>query len=286
MSGNNSLTDASLEELAAMPSLRSLKIDSMLITPQGLQALAGSPLEELSAPSHFWPQQADQAASIFADMKHLKKLDLSKTLMTDDGMAQLSKSSSLQYLNLSHAAYLTPKSIDSLAQMTSLNELNLNDAANIKPSDLDRLRAALPNCKIEGEARFNGIDASAAELKNAASLDYELWRLAGNMDKPEQLAEPLAVQFSKMSKEELDKTARLLESKPFHGIVDRDAQGNVVGIYFNDSVEASKQYQNVFYPAMPKLLNDGMDAVNRVYRAAIRGFGNDVEIKFDSSGGR
>lgn len=274
---NYQLTDQSLKSLSTMPNLKSLAIDSSHVTPDGLKELSKLPLEKLTPPLFFEPKDADQAAKAFAGMRNLKELNLSLTRMTDEGVAQLAKSNSLEKLNLSNAFNITAASIDSLSSMTNLKELDLSSASMLRPSEIDRLKAALPNCNIKTGSFEKGIDASPDDRREASNLAHDMWLLAGITSAPERFASQLLEDFSKMSKTQIDLTAKLLESGPHHAVVKRDAQNNVESIAYNYYDESLK---NCLEHPLPGVLFVPEAASRVAGRALNRGFGNDVTVQF------
>jgi Leucine-rich repeat (LRR) protein len=98
LTGGIQITDLGVSKLAKLKKLRSLEVSGARITPAGLKALEGLPLERLS----LWNCTAldDSAAAVLATMPQLTNLDLSYTSVGDAGLKQLTSLSRLKLLYL------------------------------------------------------------------------------------------------------------------------------------------------------------------------------------------
>lgn len=143
--GISQVTDANLEQIAALHSLENLNLDKTPITDKGIEHLKG--------------------------LKNLHILRLNGTGLTDDGMANLAGLTELQMLELSGTAVSDP-SLRHVEKMQKLTWLMLTDT-KITDAGLQHL-AALTNLRDLRLARLGITDGGLkhlAELKELRTLE-------------------------------------------------------------------------------------------------------------------
>lgn len=120
------ITDGSCDYLGKMIGLQSLALGGTQIGDMGIRKLASLPhLAELNC----WHTNiTDESMREFANMP-LESLGVSDTAITDDGIAALSKSTTLRRLDISNTA-VTPAAVQSILRMKNLDILRPNAALN------------------------------------------------------------------------------------------------------------------------------------------------------------
>lgn len=116
------VSDAGLENLKAMTQLRDLRLNDTRISNAGLTHLK--------------------------ELTKLQTLVLNSTKVSDEGLVHLGKLSSLQTLWLVDTK-ITDKGLMHLGGLSKLRALNLDRNTRVSEDGVQRLRAALPDCKIE-----------------------------------------------------------------------------------------------------------------------------------------
>jgi len=118
--------DDGMDSLAKLTSLRSLALDSLWISGDGLQKLSPlTKLEELYIGGDDNLMDDSSMEVIVANFPKLKKLRISKSTVTGEGIATLSKLTTLEELDLGECSQLFDASLQHLAPLKSLNRLNL-----------------------------------------------------------------------------------------------------------------------------------------------------------------
>jgi Leucine-rich repeat (LRR) protein len=109
VTGGLQITDLGVAKLAKLTKLRRLNLSGAHVTPTGLKALAGLPIERLS----LWNCSTidDTAASLLVEIPTLANLDLSMTTVTDKGLQSLAKLPSLKMLYLTESK-VTPAGVE------------------------------------------------------------------------------------------------------------------------------------------------------------------------------
>ena len=141
------MSDAGLAQLAQLPALLALTLDeSANLTDAGLRAL-----DDMGGLIHlsldFNPQFTDALAPHVARLTALEKLFLSKTQLTDDGLAQLQGLSKLKKLSLEETQ-ITDDGLKALHGMRSLRALYLY-GTGVTEAGAERLRQVIPGCQID-----------------------------------------------------------------------------------------------------------------------------------------
>ena len=120
LEGCKGIGDAAVRSLAAFPTLRNLEVHMTGVTDEGLESLAGSPLEVLWVGPHI----ADAGMKTIGTMKRLKHLDVCAGGVRDEGVRAIAGLRHLEILWLSHCG-LTDASVDALCAMPPLKELSV-----------------------------------------------------------------------------------------------------------------------------------------------------------------
>jgi len=115
------VADADLPRLAQMQDLRRLDLSLTRISDRGLRALKSAPaIEELNL--YFAEQITDEGASVVRNWKHLKKLNLHGTKITDSTLEFLAGVPTLEWLDIS-SAQITDTGLEQLSALTNLKWL-------------------------------------------------------------------------------------------------------------------------------------------------------------------
>ena len=100
------------------------------------------------------PLVTDAGLAHLSKKNNLEALILFNTAVTDDGVAQLTSLRRLQYLKIA-SSEITDDSIPYLSQLQSLQRL-WTSGTSITSSGVDRLRRALPNCEVISHGEDEG----------------------------------------------------------------------------------------------------------------------------------
>lgn len=167
---NTNVTDAGLAHLSRLSRLYDLDLDNTAVGDEGLAHLAGchslsdlslantqvsgpglEPLAHLPSLQHLnlsGTRVDDEGARHLSASTSLTTLNLDGTLVTDDGLEHLAKITTLSSLSL-HGVEITDRGLRHLQDATHLSELYI-DTHLLTPDAVAELRAALPNCSING----------------------------------------------------------------------------------------------------------------------------------------
>ncbi len=123
-SGATTVDDAGLAPIGQLTSLKALLLDHLWISEVGLAELQGlKKLEELYLAQTLVGDEA--VATLANQFPALKKLRISRTQVTGDGLAPLSQLTQLEDLDLSENSQVTDAGLAALSRLTSLTRLNL-----------------------------------------------------------------------------------------------------------------------------------------------------------------
>jgi Leucine-rich repeat (LRR) protein len=115
--------DADMPRLARMSDLKVLDLSLTRVTDRGLRALKTAPnVEELNL--YFDEKITDEGASVVKSWKHLKKLNLRGTKITDSTLEMLAGVPTLEWLDVGWAE-TTDTGFDHLAALTNLKWLTM-----------------------------------------------------------------------------------------------------------------------------------------------------------------
>lgn len=138
------ITDADLEVIEGMASIRGLNLYNTKISDAGLKHLQS--LSELRNLNLNDTRVTDSGMHYLQGMKKLAVLGLSRTAITDEGLAALSGLTALTVLYLSGDA-ISDKGLSHLTKLTELRTLWL-DHTKVTPEGAEGLRKSLPALKI------------------------------------------------------------------------------------------------------------------------------------------
>src|SRR5689334_21327613 len=117
------VTDADMPRIAAIQDLRRLDLSLTRISDRGLRALKTAPgIEDLNL--YFAEQISDESTAIFRNWKHLKKLNLRGTKITDNTLDILGGVQTLESLDIGWAQ-ITDTGLDHLSTLTNLRWLTM-----------------------------------------------------------------------------------------------------------------------------------------------------------------
>jgi len=116
LTGGLQVSDLGVAKLGRLKKLKQLNISGARLTPTGLKALAGLPLERLS----LWncPALDDAAADVLAEIPSLTTVDLSLTSIGDKGLQTLGRLPNLRFLYLSETK-VTPQAVEAFQKSRS-----------------------------------------------------------------------------------------------------------------------------------------------------------------------
>jgi dipeptidyl aminopeptidase/acylaminoacyl peptidase len=139
------VTDAGLNQLVEFRGLTYLVLWNAQITDEGLAILKQLP--ELRFLILKDTGIGDSGLAHLAAMTQLEHLQLSGTHITDTGLQHLVRLPNLSVLYLGNTA-ISDDAVETLARMSSLRHLKIENTS-ITADGVARLRAALPNCRID-----------------------------------------------------------------------------------------------------------------------------------------
>ena len=139
------VNDYTLECAANCSKLKSLTIESVFVSDQGLQSLRR--LRNLKTlRTYIGPEVTDLGLKYLADM-NLTDLEITLLEVTNEKLKGYRKLGGLRSLKLVSAVKMTDESVPFVAELTELKELDLSDASLTK-AGIKELKKALPGCKI------------------------------------------------------------------------------------------------------------------------------------------
>jgi len=147
------LSSSQMAQLGRLPDLKVLDLSRAKLPPEGIAALKGKALEELSLQG----THLTNAGAVLPSMNHLARLDLSETPIGDETVAALRHAPALKWLDL-HDTGITDNALSSLAQMpvlecTAVSGEKITDEGLRKLTSAPRLlRIRLINAQITAGA--------------------------------------------------------------------------------------------------------------------------------------
>ncbi|HEX4148872.1 MAG TPA: hypothetical protein VHY20_07790, partial [Pirellulales bacterium] len=138
------ITDRGAQSLARFKRLRIINVINTSLTDEGVRTLSRLPLEKLNLNG---TPISDLALKHLLACKTLTFLSLERTAVTDAGIALLPQFPALRDLQIRETR-ITALSAETLAGIKSLTLLSVSEPP-MMPAEYGKLRAALPNCKIE-----------------------------------------------------------------------------------------------------------------------------------------
>jgi hypothetical protein len=121
--GGTTVDDAGMSAIGKMTQLRSLALDYLWISEEGLKQL-----KELKGLQELYLAQTlvgDEALPVIAGFVDLKRLRLARTQVTGEGLAALESLRKIEDIDLSECSQLTDAGMPSLGKLTTLKRLNL-----------------------------------------------------------------------------------------------------------------------------------------------------------------
>jgi Leucine-rich repeat (LRR) protein len=117
------ITDSDMPALARMPDLKRLDLSLTRISDRGLRALkTAQGIEELNL--YFAEQVGDEGAAVLRNWKHLKRLNLRGTKITDSTLEMLAGVPSIVWLDIGWAQ-ITDTGLDHLSALANLRWLTM-----------------------------------------------------------------------------------------------------------------------------------------------------------------
>jgi serine/threonine-protein kinase len=144
LSGTQNLRTRDLDMLAAGAGLRTLSLNGADIGDIHLQHVAK--LSRLSSLDLSKTALTDRGVAQLESLSSLTTLQLSYTAVGDEGMKSLSKLTQIATLNLT-GSNITDTAIDTLCELDSLTKLGIRHT-KISPAGYARLKEKLPDCEI------------------------------------------------------------------------------------------------------------------------------------------
>lgn len=117
------ITDSDMPALARLPDLKRLDLSLTRISDRGMRTLrTASGIEELNL--YFTEQVGDEGAAVLRNWKHLKRLNLRGTKITDSTLEMLAGLPSIERLDIGWAQ-ITDTGLDHLSALTNLRWLTM-----------------------------------------------------------------------------------------------------------------------------------------------------------------
>ncbi len=134
--------------IGAMRSLKRLTLDETWIDDACVAKLAGlSNLEELDLS---YSQTTGVPLRPLACRAHLRGLNLSDAVVTDEGLASVAEMLLLERLDLGNNVQITDRGLAHLEKLAALRELRLMHCPHVTAEGLARLRRTVPGLEIDG----------------------------------------------------------------------------------------------------------------------------------------
>ena len=142
------IQDSGLVFLEALPQLKTLTLrHGYKVTPAGLDHLKGlKQLETLDVWDLKKGVNDKSLATLVAMLPQLKNLDIGGCPVTDAGLTCLAELKGLESLVLTYTN-VTDAGIEQIVKLKTLKKLAVN-ITKITPAGVEKLKAALPQCKI------------------------------------------------------------------------------------------------------------------------------------------
>ena len=131
------ISDTEMLNLAAMPDLESLDLSHTRITDEGMLRLKSAP--KISDLKLFYAEWiTDQGLTAIRDWKHLKRLNVRGTRISDGTLELVSRMTGLEALDIAHTS-VTDNGLDYLITLVNLKELSLG-RGRLSNSAIETLR--------------------------------------------------------------------------------------------------------------------------------------------------
>ncbi|HEX4607733.1 MAG TPA: hypothetical protein VH092_05945 [Urbifossiella sp.] len=145
---NQNITDADLAELATLSDLRKLDLTGVKVTGTGLAALSAIPLEEL---------------------------DLAFSGVTNEGLKEVAKFTSLKALGLMNASKITDEGVGDLAALKNMESLTIGQSPKVKDVGTGRALRGMPHLQrldITNSAVGDGAMKALTECPDLRALRF------------------------------------------------------------------------------------------------------------------
>ena len=187
LTGSRLITDSTIGELPGFPNLQVVSLSDTSVSGTNLELL--EPLMDLYSIAFEGTDISDDAIGALSLLTRrlnlrldntgigneglraledvpLNQLLLSRTVITDDGLAYLSSQAELDFLVLSGTA-VSDAGLEHLLELSDLTFLDLSDT-NVTRDGIARLQEALPECRIVRDGGTGGTDATEPGPANNA----------------------------------------------------------------------------------------------------------------------
>ncbi|HNY80638.1 MAG: sigma-70 family RNA polymerase sigma factor [Sedimentisphaerales bacterium] len=161
------IEDDLIAPVARLTGLRHLGLASVSVSPKGLSSLAQLPhVEQLTAPEGL----TDQGMAQIAKMSSLRILHVARDRLTDEGLRSLSKLTGLESLDLYGNLSMTDDGLRALTNLHGLRHLRLGMEGPFTDRSMTYL-AALPSLKVLWLDTHNVTDEGLRQLSQSRSLE-------------------------------------------------------------------------------------------------------------------
>lgn len=167
--------DSQLIELARMPRLEQLDLSHTRISDEGMLYLKTAPaITDLSL--FYTEQVTDQGIHAIRDWKHLKRLNVRGTRVSDGALEVISHLTQLEALDIANTQ-ITDNGLDSLVTLVNLKEFSLGRRAESdREIELLRLLPTLAYLDLSGPTGAERPDSSYRKLHESGPMRAELVR--------------------------------------------------------------------------------------------------------------
>jgi serine/threonine protein kinase len=150
LAGDSLIGDPSLISICRMSQMRNLQLNNTNITSDGIARLCYlRRLQVLNLDhTHITDQGIHQIVRTFAKTRSLEELDIAGTLVTDKGIADISRLPSLKTLSISGLG-ITDSSVARLERMVTLKKLLIQNCNKISESAKTRLKLKLNDTQVQ-----------------------------------------------------------------------------------------------------------------------------------------
>ncbi len=161
------IEDDLIAPVARLTGLRHLGLGSVSVGPEGLSSLAQLPhVEQLTTPEGL----TDEGMAQIAKMSSLRVLHMARDRLTDEGLRSLSKLTGLESLDLYGNPSMTDEGLAALTNLHGLRHLRLGMEGRFTDRSMTYL-AALPSLKVLWLDTHNVTDEGLRQLSQSRSLE-------------------------------------------------------------------------------------------------------------------
>ncbi len=161
------IEDDLIAPVARLTGLRHIGMGSVNVSPKGLSSLAQLPhVEQLTTPEGL----TDEGMAQIAKMSSLRVLHVARDRLTDEGLRSLSKLTGLESLDLYGNPSMTDEGLAALTNLRWLRHLRLGMEGRFTDRSMAHL-AALPSLKVLWLDTHNVTDEGLRQLSQSRSLE-------------------------------------------------------------------------------------------------------------------